>query len=381
MREDGCRGAPCRLQPQGGCDRVDAIGLDLGVGRRAVERQVLVEEVRREAGVAKGRVLEDLDQEGAVRAHAADARGAERAREPLGRLGARRRVGDHLGEHRIVVDRHRRAGLDAALPAHALAVRLVEGDERARRRQEVVARVLGVQADLDRVTVRREIVLPERQRSALRDLELEADEVETGDRLGHRVLDLEARVHLEEVEVALRVDDELDGAGALVADRATGGDGRVAEPGTERGVDGGRRRLLDDLLVAALDRALALEAVHQVAVRVAEDLDLDVAGRGHVALDEQRVVAEGARRLAPGGRERVGQRRRLADDAHALAAAARRRLHQHGEADLGGARGDGRRVEAGGREAGDHGDARRLHDRLRLDLAAHAADRVFGRGR
>ena len=37
--------------------------------------------------------------------------------------------------------------------------------------------------------------------------------------LGDRVLDLDARVHLHEVVVALLVDEELDRARALVADR------------------------------------------------------------------------------------------------------------------------------------------------------------------
>ena len=50
------------------------------------------------------------------------------------------------------------------------------------------------------------------------------------------------------------------------------------ETGPQLGVDGGRRRLLDDLLVAALDGAFPLEEVDDVAVGVAEDLHLDVAG-------------------------------------------------------------------------------------------------------
>jgi hypothetical protein len=54
---------------------------------------------------------------------------------------------------------------------------------------------------------------------------------------------------------------------------------------------------LDDLLVAALDRAVALPQVHEVAVRVAEDLHLDVLGAGDVALDEH--LARGRRRRRP----------------------------------------------------------------------------------
>ena len=79
----------------------------------------------------------------------------------------------------------------------------------------------------------------------------------------------------------------------------------------------------------ALDRALALEQVHDVAVVVGEDLDLDVARPLDQPLDVERAVAERRRRLAP---RRLDRFRRVAPvrrhDAHALAAAAGRRLDQ-----------------------------------------------------
>ena len=56
-----------------------------------------------------------------------------------------------------------------------------------------------------------------------------------------------------------------------------------------------RRRLLDQLLVPALDRALALAEVDDVAVVIAEDLELDVARRLDVLLDVD--VADAERRL------------------------------------------------------------------------------------
>jgi hypothetical protein len=68
-------------------------------------------------------------------------------------------------------------------------------------------------------------------------------------------------------------------------------------------------------------------------VVIAEDLDLDVARPLEVALEEQRVVAEGAGRLALGRLEGRRQLVRSPDDAHALAAAAGRGLDQQREAD------------------------------------------------
>src|SRR5918993_1219130 len=73
------------------------------------------------------------------------------------------------------------------------------------------------------------------------------------------------------------------------------GQGGDAEAAAEAGVDGDRGGLLDQLLVAALDRALALEQVGHVAELVGQKLDLDVAGRLQPAFEEHLVAAEGAR--------------------------------------------------------------------------------------
>ena len=77
-------------------------------------------------------------------------------------------------------------------------------------------RVLGVQARLDGVAARRRRVALEP--SAGGDVQLQLDEVEAGDRLGHGVLDLQARVDLHEGEAAAGgLVEELDRAGVAVA--------------------------------------------------------------------------------------------------------------------------------------------------------------------
>ena len=100
-------------------------------------------------------------------------------------------------------------------------------------------------------------VLGERERLAGRDADLLGDEVEAGDLLGHAVLDLQAGVHLEEEELAV-LEEHLDGARVHVAaaerDLHRGLTHRAA-----RGVgDRGRGRFLDQLLVPALRRAVAV---------------------------------------------------------------------------------------------------------------------------
>ena len=118
------------------------------------------------------------------------------------------------------------------------------------------------------------------------------------------MLDLDAAVQLQEPEVAA-VEHELGGAGAAVADRPREGDRRLAHPRAEVRVERGRRRLLEHLLVAPLDRALALAERDDVAGAVRQQLDLDVAGPLDVALAEDAVVSERGLGLACRGRERL----------------------------------------------------------------------------
>ncbi|GIW74714.1 MAG: hypothetical protein KatS3mg103_1236 [Phycisphaerales bacterium] len=79
---------------------------------------------------------------------------------------------------------------------------------------------------------------------------------------------------------------------------------------------------LDELLVAALHGAVALEEVDGVAVLVAQDLDLDVAGVLEELLDEDAAVAEGGLGFLLGLLDVGAQGRLVVADAHAPAAPA-----------------------------------------------------------
>ncbi len=126
-----------------------------------------------------------------------------------------------------------------------------------------------------------------------------ADEVEVRHELGHAVLHLEARVHLEELERAIGIEQELRGRGVAQARRR--GDPRPrarGRAGAVRGREPRRGRLLDQLLMAPLHRAVALAERDHLAGRVAEQLDLDMARRRDLALEVDRAVAERRGRLA-----------------------------------------------------------------------------------
>ena len=98
-----------------------------------------------------------------------------------------------------------------------------------------------------------DVGLGKSKRFAGRDEQHLLDEVDAGDRFGHRVLHLDARVHLHEVEVALLVEQELHRAGVGVANGQRAIDGRLADCLVAVGIQVDRRRFLDQLLVAALD--------------------------------------------------------------------------------------------------------------------------------
>src|SRR5690606_11784682 len=178
-----------------------------------------------------------------------------------------------------------------------------------------------------------------------RHAQLPFDEVDAGDGLGYRVFDLQPGVHFHEPEAVDPeavggVDDELHGAGPGVVDGPRRAHRGLAHGAAHGLVHARRRRLLDDLLVAALQGAIALEQVHGVAVRVAEYLHLDVARRRHVLFHQHAAVAEGGLGLAAGAGQRGGKAVGALHPAHALAAAAGTRLDEYRVADLGRATGE-----------------------------------------
>src|SRR5436853_235642 len=112
------------------------------------------------------------------------------------------------------------------------------------------------------------------------------------------MLDLQTRIDLEEKEVPAVVRDELARPGADVADLLHHAQRCVEErrlsaaPFFTVEERGGRRRLFDDLLMPTLDAALALAERIRVAVRVGEDLHLDVPRLRDVALEIDPRVGE-----------------------------------------------------------------------------------------
>ncbi len=91
------------------------------------------------------------------------------------------------------------------------------------------------------------------------------------------MLHLNARIDLDEIEVALGVHQELDGSGIGVADGLEGDLEGLGDVFAQIGSHGDRGRFLDQLLMAPLDGTFALAQHFHAAVGVGENLKFDMA--------------------------------------------------------------------------------------------------------
>ena len=326
-------------------DHVAQVGQELA---RAVAPRLEVEQRRRgvdeaRGGLARaeGLVVDDVVEERDVGLDAADAELVQGPLHALEGVLPGRRAHRELDQQGVVVGRdHRAVGGDGGVEADAAARRGAIGEDAPDVRREAVLRVLGGDAALERKAVARDGVLGRYadvrivQPAPGGDEDLRAHQVDVGNLLGDRVLHLDARVHLDEEPVTrLGVHQEFHGSGVLVADLPGQAHGGVAQ-GMAHGVGQVHRGGdLDHLLVAPLDRAVALVQVHHVALLVGEDLHLDVLGVLDEALEEDGAVAEGVLRLRARLIEQPVQLLGRAHHAHAAPAAAVGGLDDQREAD------------------------------------------------
>ena len=247
-----------------------------------------------------------------------------------------------LDQHRVEVGADLHPGVGgAAVEAYAGPARGAVGGDGPGVGPEAVGRVLGGDPALQGGPVDPDVGLgqPEvGQALPRRDPHLGLDQVDVGDLLGHRVLDLDPRVHLDEDVLArpfaFGLHQELDGAGTRVVDRL----GELHRIGAQRGPqflgDVRRRGDLDDLLMPPLDRAVPLVQVQRGTLRVGQDLHLDVPRPADRLLDEGGRIPERPLRLAHRRRDQLAQHRGIIDPPHAATTTAGDGLDEDREADL-----------------------------------------------
>src|SRR4029079_16678808 len=127
--------------------------------------------------------------------------------------------GDDFGQQRVVARTNDIARSDAGIDAYSFEPRPPCLTHVARRWQERMTTVFRVEPRFDGVPRDTDRRLIEAQRFAGGDAQLIGDEVSAGDRLGHRMFDLQTRVELEEIELAVLVEQELRCSRADVAGR------------------------------------------------------------------------------------------------------------------------------------------------------------------
>jgi endoglucanase len=142
----------------------------------------------------------------------------ERIEHAFDALSARRCPRDQFGDHRVVINRHNRAFLDARVVANALALGQDEPANGAGIGQKIVEDVFGADAAFDSVSTRfDDLGLSELKWFACGDAQLLLDEIYAGDHFGDGMLDLKPRVDFHEVERSIGIEQELDGSGVRVA--------------------------------------------------------------------------------------------------------------------------------------------------------------------
>ena len=207
------------------------------------------------------------------------------------------------------------------------------------------------------------------------DAQLQFDEIEPGDRLGDRMLDLQPRVHFHEIEVAAGIEQEFQRAGALVAQRLDGGDRDRAHPRPQFAATPPATappRSASDAAAAPSNRARR-DGWH--CHRRSPNTWISIWRGSTMARSRITVaVAERALRFRSRAAQRIGERSRIRDQPHAAPAAAGDRLDHHGKADLLGFRQHHGVALVGALIAGHAGHAGRLHDLLGAGLVAHRLD-------
>ena len=203
-------------------------------GRPSVRDEAGVVVTGREAGL-----VDKPAQEAGIGLEPANQRLVQGAPESMDRRRPVVGVDHQLGEERVVFGAEIGVRLDAGVDANAGSGRHLPCADSTGGRTEAVVGILGIDADLDRVATSRRIEHLRRKPLPRRDPDLPRDEVEPRDELGDAVLDLEARVHLEEVVAAVLRDEELDGGRVVEVDGARDPTRRVEQRAARRIVDRG----------------------------------------------------------------------------------------------------------------------------------------------
>src|SRR5208337_396110 len=140
--------------------------------------------------------------------------------------------------------------VDGGIYAHPEATGRVIVYDLARRCTER-DRAFRIDAALDRMAVKLHVALRESEIAACGYANLFEHEIDVRDHLGHRMLDLDACIHLDEIEFSVLV-QELDGTNTEIFKLPHCLRGRLSDEIARCFVERRARTFLPDLLVSAL---------------------------------------------------------------------------------------------------------------------------------
>ncbi len=257
---------------------------------------------------------------------------------------------DDLRKHRIIIGCHLGAGFDPGVDASLF--REDHFGQQSGARLKVGVRDLGIKPGLNRGALRDQRACRADDVLAGRLPDHPCHQIDAEHRLRDGMLDLQPRVDLEEGEILSHgIVDEFDGPRRSVGDAFAEPHRGPMQPHAGGAGEARCRRLLDDLLVAALQRTVPLAERNDAAPAVAKNLHFDMPGIGDEALEIDAGVAEAGLSGAFDGLKAVAQRVRRRTEAHADAAATRRAFQHDGIADGLGRRerrlGVGKQIRAG----------------------------------
>ena len=236
---------------------------------------------------------------------------------------------NQLAQHAVVVRRHHTARVQMAVQTNPRPPGRRVERHTPRRRRKATRGILRVQTHLNGVTRHPDVILAQPQRLAQRNPYLHLHQIHARHHLRHRMLHLNARVHLHEAEPPLPIQQILNRTRATVVDAARRTNRRRAHLRAKLRRERRARRLLDQLLVTPLQTAVAITKVNHMTLAVPHHLHLHVLRRHRQLLHEHRAVPKRLLRLARRRAEQTLQVTLALHHAHPLAATTRRRLQHH----------------------------------------------------
>src|SRR5579872_2424032 len=168
--------------------------------------------------LAKCRVAENLSQEGDRRLDPFHHEFGERPPHAAHRFVARGFVDDELSNHGIIIRTDRVTLVYVRVESNPGSSGKPQLGDRAGRAAKIVGGIFGIDAGLDRRSAMLDLLLRERQLLARGDANLGFDQVDSGHHFAHRMLDLDAGIHFDEVLTIFGlIDDEFNGPCVCVA--------------------------------------------------------------------------------------------------------------------------------------------------------------------